>query len=87
LKVALTMLSLPGARWRQNNGGVDDARLWTEPEWTTHAERFWSDLASAVRDHPAIVAYNPINEPHPDASGVGHQQISGVGATGLVWTS
>jgi hypothetical protein len=64
--VVLTMFSLPGARWRQLNEGRDDARLWTEPGFHAQSFRFWRELASALRDHPAIVAYNPLNEPHPD---------------------
>jgi endoglucanase len=27
---------------------------------------FWQDLAIALKDHPAIVGYNLLNEPHPE---------------------
>jgi endoglucanase len=64
--VILTMFSLPGARWRQLNGDKDDGRLWTQPEYRAQAFAFWRQLAAALTNHPAIVAYNPLNEPHPE---------------------
>jgi hypothetical protein len=64
--VILTMFSLPGARWKQNNGDKDDSRLWTQPGFREQAFSFWRQLATALRDHPAVVAYNPLNEPHPE---------------------
>ena len=66
LRVVLGMLSLPGARWVQNNEGVEDARLWRDASYHEQAARFWRDLAREFRDHPAIVAWNPLNEPHPE---------------------
>ncbi len=72
LLVVVGMLSLPGARWRQLNGGVDDARLWESPDFLAQACRFWRELARRLKDHPAVVAYNPLNEPHPErAAGIG----------------
>ena len=65
LPVVLTMLSLPGARWRQNNGGDDDGRLWIDETFQDQTLRFWRDLAMLLRDHPALVAYDLLNEPHP----------------------
>lgn len=65
LKVVLTMLSLPGARWKQNNNGKDDPRLWSDEQYQKQAEIFWQDLAERLRDHPAVAAYDPLNEPHP----------------------
>jgi hypothetical protein len=65
LKVVLTMLSLPGARWSQNNNDKDDPRLWSNEHYQKQAEIFWKDLAEQLRDHPAVVAYDPLNEPHP----------------------
>ena len=59
------MLSLPGARWVQNNGDEEDRRLWTDERYQQQAIQFWIDLASEIRDDPVIVAYNPLNEPHP----------------------
>lgn len=75
LPVVITMLSLPGSRWRQNNNGKDDLRIWKNDKYQIQAAQFWQDLASAVKDHPAIVGYNPLNEPHPErifASGKEH---------------
>ena len=66
LKVVLVPLGLPGARWTQHNGGRYDDRLWSQPGHAERAARFWRDLAAALRDHPAIAAYNLINEPAPE---------------------
>ncbi|MCK4659613.1 MAG: cellulase family glycosylhydrolase [Phycisphaerae bacterium] len=68
LKVVYTCLSLPGARWRQLNGGKNDARLWTEEKYLEQTERFWRELAARLTGHPAIVGFNPLNEPHPERS-------------------
>jgi endoglucanase len=64
--VVLTCFSLPGARWRQLNGDRDDQRLWTQEGFRAQALAFWRQLAAELRGHPAIVAYNPLNEPHPE---------------------
>jgi hypothetical protein len=66
VKVVLAMLSLPGARWRQLNGGRDDGRLWRDEKYQEQAAAFWTQLARRLRGHPAVVAYNPLNEPHPE---------------------
>ena len=66
IKVALAMLSLPGARWKQLNDNEDDTRLWEDREFHRRAFAFWRQLAARLKGHPAIVAYNPLNEPHPD---------------------
>ncbi len=66
LKVVLAPLSLPGMRWSQNNGGVFDDRLWQDKAYWTQAAAFWRDLARALKDHPAIAAYNLVNEPAPE---------------------
>jgi len=66
MPVMLTMLSLPGSRWKQNNEGVDDLRLWIDNKFQTQAIQFWHDLAIKLKDHPAIIGYNPLNEPHPE---------------------
>lgn len=66
VKVVLTMISLPGARWRQLNGGKNDDRLWRDAKFVAQAEQFWTQLAGGLKDHPAIVGYNPLNEPHPE---------------------
>ena len=66
LKVVLAPLTLPGARWRQHNDNRSDFRLWRDAGWHTQAAAFWRELASALRDHPAVAGYNILNEPHPE---------------------
>ncbi|WP_422375928.1 glycoside hydrolase family 5 protein [Roseibium sp.] len=66
LKVVIVPLSLPGARWSQQNEGTFDHRLWTDPAYAEQAVRFWSDVAAEFKDHPAIAAYNIVNEPAPE---------------------
>lgn len=65
VRVVLTMFSLPGARWRQQNDNKFDYRLWTEEKFERQALAFWKELAENLKDHPAVVGYNPLNEPHP----------------------
>jgi hypothetical protein len=64
--VVLGMLSLPGCRWVQRNDGKEDYRLWREPRYQEQAAAFWRELASRLRGHPALVGYDPLNEPHPE---------------------
>ena len=66
VKIVLTMISLPGCRNKQLNNDKDDGRIWRDEKYHLQAFEFWRQLASAVKDHPSIVAYNPLNEPHPD---------------------
>ena len=66
IKIVLTMFVLPGARWIQLNDDVDDRRMWTDLEYHEQAARFWGQLAARLQDHPAIIAYDPLNEPHPE---------------------
>lgn len=66
LKVVIAPLSLPGMRWAQNNRDRFDDRLWQDKAWWVQSAAFWRDLASALKDHPAIAAYNLINEPAPE---------------------
>jgi hypothetical protein len=69
VKIVLAMLSLPGDRWRQLNGGKDDLRLWQDRKYWDQAAAFWRDLAAALKDEPALVGYNIVNEPHPEKIG------------------
>ncbi|PVZ38936.1 cellulase (glycosyl hydrolase family 5) [Pseudomonas sp. CC120222-01a] len=69
LKVVITPLSLPGMRWSQNNQGQFDDRLWQGNGYARQAANFWRDLARQLKDHPAIAAYNLINEPAPEKLG------------------
>ena len=63
LSVVLTMLSLPGCRWKQNNGGQNDFRLYLEPKFRVQARKFWRDVAAALKGHPALAGFNLLNEP------------------------
>jgi aryl-phospho-beta-D-glucosidase BglC (GH1 family) len=65
VRVVMGMLNLPGCRWVQKNEGKQDYRLWNEERYQEQAAAFWKELASKLKDHPAVVAYNPLNEPHP----------------------
>ncbi len=64
VRVVLTLLSLPGARWRQHNGDQSDFRLYRDPAVLEQAARCWADLAAACAGHPALVGYDLLNEPH-----------------------
>jgi hypothetical protein len=66
IKIVLSPLSLPGARYRQFNNMVRDGRLWTDSTYLPQAKQFWIDLASRLNNHPAIVGYNLVNEPYPE---------------------
>lgn len=66
LKVVVVPLSLPGGRWSQQNGGVYDDRIWSDPAYQDQAVQFWADLAAALKDHPAVAGYNILNEPAPE---------------------
>src|SRR5271156_6793656 len=66
IKIVITLLSLPGSRWKQNNQDVDDLRIWEQKEYRNQAILFWRDLAKRLKNHPAIVGYNILNEPHPE---------------------
>jgi len=66
LPVVIAPLGLPGARWRQNNGGRPDLRLWQDKVWWAPAIRYWQDLAGALKGHPALVGYNILSAPAPE---------------------
>ncbi|MBI5386424.1 MAG: cellulase family glycosylhydrolase [Verrucomicrobia bacterium] len=66
LKVVLTMLRLPGSRWSQHNGGKQEFALWQEVARQEQAISCWRQLALALKDHPAVVGYNLLNEPCPE---------------------
>lgn len=66
LKVVIAPLSLPGMRWAQNNQGQFDDRLWQDKRYWSQAAAFWRDMARELKHHPAIAAYNLINEPAPE---------------------
>lgn len=56
-------------RWAQNNHGQFDDRLWQDKAFWVKTQKYWQELAYALKDHPAIAAYNIINEPAPEKSG------------------
>jgi endoglucanase len=66
VKVVITLLSLPGSRWKQNNNDQDDLRIWQDEKYQIQAILFWKELAGLLKDHPAVVGYNILNEPHPE---------------------
>lgn len=69
LKVVIAPLSLPGMRWSQNNHGQFDDRLWQDKRYGSQAAAFWRDMARELKGHPAIAAYNLVNEPAPEKLG------------------
>ncbi len=68
VKVVLGLLSLPGARWKQNNDDRSDFRLYRDPAYQDQAVDVWRRLASELKGHPAVIGYNLLNEPHPERS-------------------
>ncbi len=66
IKVVISPLSLPGARYAQSNGRIRDGRLWKDQSYLPQAVEFWKDLANRLKDQPNVVGYNLINEPHPE---------------------
>ncbi|MEL6254522.1 MAG: cellulase family glycosylhydrolase [Bacteroidota bacterium] len=73
IKVVLCPISIPGEKWIQSNEGKHDGRLWKSFEYTDQVVKFWKDLAIRLKDHPAIVGYNLVNEPHPE---IHHKKFS-----------
>ena len=66
IKAVITPLGLPGNRWVQKNSGKKDLRLWNNKKYWQQSALFWQDLAKQLKDHPAVYAYNIINEPAPE---------------------
>ena len=42
------------------------AALWQEFGYHAQSAAFWKDFAARLKDHPAVVGYNIVNEPHPE---------------------
>ncbi|MDC7240885.1 MAG: cellulase family glycosylhydrolase, partial [Spirochaetales bacterium] len=61
--IVLTMFALPGQRYGNPQETEMDTRLWKDEKYWKASFDFWKQLAALVKDHPAIVAYNPLNEP------------------------
>jgi len=66
MPVLVTVLSLPGSRWKQNNNDKDDLRIWRDKKFQIQAAMFWQDLSKEIAGHPAVVGFNILNEPHPE---------------------
>lgn len=66
MPVVITVLSLPGSRWRQHNDFNDDLRLWMDATYQQEAVLFWQDFAREFNEYSIIVGYNILNEPHPE---------------------
>ena len=66
LKVVLTMLSLPNARWKQHNNGVEERAIWESFQAQEAALAFWRQLAAELKGHPALAGYDLRNEPSPE---------------------
>jgi len=66
MPVILSINTLPGCRYYENNNGVDDLRIWYLEKYQTQAAAFWSDVSREVKGHPAIVGFNILNRPMPE---------------------
>lgn len=66
LKVMLTFLTVPGRVFAQHNKGAQDNRIWQSQKYQEQAIQFFNDVALHVGNHPALFAFNPINEPSPE---------------------
>lgn len=66
INVLFSTLSLPGARWKQQNGDKLDLRLWRDTTYLPQAVRFWKELAGRLKHHSCIAGYNILNEPTPE---------------------
>ena len=66
INLVIAPLSLPGSRYTQNNDYLHDIRLWESYEYWDQAILFWKDLAKELKDFDNVVAYNIVNEPHPE---------------------
>jgi endoglucanase len=67
IKVVLTMLSQPGARLIQLNNNRPDTLLWIDSGFHKASASFWKQIASALKDHPALIGYDILNQPHPES--------------------
>lgn len=82
LKVVLTPLTLPGAVWTQHNNEQIDDRLYTDKKYWEYSAAFWSDVAIAFKNEPAVAAFNLLNEPAPERP-VGYE--SGTTEENALW--
>ncbi|GGG02238.1 glycosyl hydrolase [Cysteiniphilum litorale] len=66
IPIILSFLSLPFSVWKQQHGNHDDLRLWQDKKHWQAAGDFWAAVAKRYKANPNIVAYNILNEPHPE---------------------
>jgi endoglucanase len=66
MPVVISISTLPGSRWLQNNNFEDDLRVWISNDYQNQALKFWQDLAKELKDYPIVIGYNILNEPHPE---------------------
>lgn len=85
IQLVISPLSLPGSRYRQNNGNKPDSRLWKDFSYQDQAIRFWVDLARELKDYDHVT-YNLINEPFPElGAGVEEHYSPGEVSKFLEW--
>jgi aryl-phospho-beta-D-glucosidase BglC (GH1 family) len=78
IQLVISPLSLPGARYSQNNDNVPDTRLWEDFVFWRQAIKFWVDLSKELKGYDNVVAYNIVNEPHPElGAGVKEHDVPG----------
>ena len=65
IKVVLTLMDMPCMYGRQGDTPHTAAALWRDEGCMDQAATAWTHLASALNGHPALVGYNPLNEPQP----------------------
>jgi endoglucanase len=68
LPVAVVGGSVPGRQWLWTTHERGDQRLWRNPRWHEAFAAYWGRLARRYRDHPAVVAYELLNEPNPEVT-------------------
>jgi len=64
--ILVTALGVPGDRWVQHNGDMQDTRIWHDKTWWAAAARYWGDIARTFKGHKAIAGYDVLNEPVPE---------------------
>ena len=56
------ILDLHNALGREGGG---DPRLWQQKEFQDRFVNVWKELARRFKDHPQVIAFEPLNEPEP----------------------
>lgn len=65
IKVVLTLLDMPCMYGRQGDDPETSSALWRGEDCLEETAAAWTDLAAALAAHPALVGFNPMNEPQP----------------------